>query len=416
MDALAVSPHEQKVIELLRQLEHHNASSHRLMHCHVGRPENLPINCPLPALPKERAMVAQRAQNALPKLFQKLPLSLRPGSTAGKSDMDYGSHEMILNFDHTRHQKKKHVGEKVFGEYENAHSVATKQSITGLTKETENDSRNLSFCKTVVQSMCALHLPHPIGFIRINPIRGAMTTPHTDNMRGPTVNLVNFHSESSDTVDARMMVKTWPEFRTSVVSFGGDLCIPFQHTEVEDELILTGPGKSTESHLPQDCVGKKIKSAARGWATYFKFPAKVLGCLKPFGRLNFAVLGTCQGKLQTIPFLNALDSAGTSFASPKAATKISFEDAIMCASVNRHQPECSNIKALEIGNKANVWHQFYGWRFIHWFEGDPMVPRTHVFFRFVRENNSGGSLTEAEGKKNYVNKANIHTMERTETN
>lgn len=321
--------------------------------------------------------------------------------------MDYGSHEMILNFDVTRQTKKTRVGEKVLGEYENAHTALMNQSMTGLTKETENDPRNLSFCKAIVQSMCALDLPHPFGFIRINPIRGAMTTPHTDNMRGPTVNLVNFHSETSDTVNARMMVKTWPEFRTSVVSLGGDLYIPFTHTEVEDELVLIGPGKSTESHLPQDCWGRKINGTERGWATFFKFPAKVLGCLKPFGHLNFAVLGTCQGKLQTIPFLNPLDSAGVSFASPKAATKISLDDAIQYASANRHPPECCNMKALEIGNKANMWHQFYGWRFMHWFEGDPMVPRTHVFFRFVRENNSGGSLTEAEGKKNYVNKHSI---------
>lgn len=130
--------------------------------------------------------------------------------------------------------------------------------------------------------------------------------------------------------------------------------------------------------------------------------------MNPYGLLNFAVLGLKDGSLQTIPFLNSLDPAGKTCCSPTMAVLTKWSHAIDCASQNRQSAGIKNHPPRAIGNKANCWFQFYGWRFVHWFEGDPMVRRSHAFCRFVRENNSGAFLRVNKGKVNYVCKKFKH--------
>ena len=44
-----------------------------------------------------------------------------------------------------------------------------------------------------------------------------------------------------------------------------------------------------------------------------------------------------------------------------------------------------------LASMPHKWYFFYGWRYVHWWEGDPFVNRTHGFTRFVEENISGGN-------------------------
>lgn len=342
--------------------------------------------------------MAKDAMKTLYDLFLKLPLRHRPQDTMGVTDRDYGSHEKLLCFDST---SDKSVGELVLGEHENSHCCEAAESVTGLTGKTMQKN-NLAYTKAILKSLCATSLPHPMGYIRLNPMTGADTTPHTDNMRGVTVNLVNFHSRGNPYVDARIMVRCWPQFRTSVVRLHNDLFIPFDYAEVEDSLVMIGPGMGCTSHLPEDC-GKCV-GKYRGSATFFHYPASILEELEPFGTLNFAVIGLKQGLLQALPFLHPMDPASESFCSTTLAYQVKWSDALNYARMNPQLPSCKEEPPREMGGKANTWHQFYGWRYIHQFKGDPHTPRCHVFYRFVRESNSGGCLRTTHGKPNHVEK------------
>lgn len=403
-DGLAVDLRESQVISMmLKFLNRNRNSSHCLVACVTGFPGCLPINCKMPSNVQKRVLISERAMFTVAELFPKLKLRRRHADTAGVTDVDYGSHQKMLCFSHNA-SKQCNVGELSLGEYENSHHIFKENSSeNGLTNET-NKQLNLLFCQAVVKSMCAVNVPHPMGYIRINPVCGAMTTPHTDNMRGPTVNLVNFHSANTATVNARLMVRPFPAFKTSVVQLHGNLFVPFQHTEIEDSLVLIGPGRGSQSHLPEDCKHQEIRDCDWGSVTFFNFPAKVVDELAPYGHLNFAVLGLKKGFLQTIPFLCQKDPAGMSVNSSTEANLVCWVDALQHATANRQPADSKESMPKAIGNKANFWHQFYAWRFIHWFEGDPMVPRTHVFFRFVRENNTSGCLRVTHGKANHVDK------------
>lgn len=411
-EGLAISSFEFQLIDMLRRLENSKKASHRLTHCEEGTPEDMPLNCRLPLSSRHRLAVSKEAHLAVAELFEKLSLKTRHATMKGMTNLDYGSHQLILCFSNDAHSSSRNFGEILLGEYENSHCSKKARSVTGLTKKTETIKVNFNFCKEVVKSLCEVHLPHPAGFIRINAVRGAATTPHTDNMRGPTVNLVNFHlaKDAGEFVNARIMVRCFPQFRTSVVKLGDNLFIPFMYTEAENSLVMIGHRDASLSYLlPQDWLkgtkGKRWqprKKIIRGAAVFFEFPANVVDLLAPCGLLDFAVLGLKDGQLQTIPFLNPMDPAGESTYSSIVSRCISWEDAIQFSLMHPQPIGIIHEPPREIGNKANTWHQFYGWRFIHWFSGDPNIGRTHVFFRFVRESNSGGCLKTMFGMKCYV--------------
>lgn len=380
---------------------------YRIEYSDYPHPEDVVINCVRPTCYLQRSQLASHALKRLPYLFSLLPLRRKPEEVVGKTHADYGSHQLILNLVNSEDMSQEKVGEFVFGHYENRHSTMRKKSLFGLTKTTVENQVFQEFAKEVIQSLCDVDLPHRFGYARLNTIRGARTTAHTDNMRGPTVNLVNFHSESDGPVDARIMVKCWPEFRTSVVQLSGNLYIPFEYTEAENSLVMIGAGFGSVSHNPEDMVRScKRKFNKVGSATFFEFPSSALDDLQPFGSLNNVVVGIKNGYLQSVPFLNAFDPSGESFGSPSQSMNVLWCDAVKYASVNRHLTTKKQEKPVQVGNIPNKWHMFYGWRFIHWFEGDPMVSRTHVFFRFMREHNTGGSLVRAEDKRrcNFVAK------------
>ena len=244
-EGLAVNVEEDYKISLLRQKQINRNPSHVLMHCNTKDHKSMLINCKIPQEDKDRKDLSKRGFEDVAMLFDWLSYIKRNPKSQGISDKDYGSHQYILNFVNTSNDRD--IGEVMLREYENRHCNKNKLSTrTGLTKKSL-EAVNLSFCKAVVKSLSTSCLPHPLGFIRIDAVRGARTTPHIDNIRGPTVNLVNFSSATVNHVNARIMVKYFPAFCTSVVELHGNLFIPFKYTEVEDSLILIGPGKSKKA-------------------------------------------------------------------------------------------------------------------------------------------------------------------------
>lgn len=259
---------EHNAIMMLRDLEMNSNPSHRLMHCQTRSPETFLLNCALPKEKQQRTLLSRAGIDEMCAMFDRLKLTKQPSKSHGVSDKDYGSHQKVLSF--TNGEEKGSVGNILLGEHENEHVFRETRSKTGLTQNTFQNPTNLSFCQSLVRSLCDVEIPHPLGCIRIDAMRGARTTPHTDNMRGPTVNLVNFHSSAGGTVNARLLLQCFPAFRTSVVELHGNLFVPFRCTEVNDSLVMIGPGLKGTSHLPGDSVGiRKTNDMQDSSATFF---------------------------------------------------------------------------------------------------------------------------------------------------
>ena len=56
-------------------------------------------------------------------------------------------------------------------------------------------------------------------------------------------------------------------------------------------------------------------------------------------------------------------------------------------------------KIYTLGEVPHKWYWFWGWRYMHWWDGNPLVPRTHVFMRFIGEVITGASMP---GKNRFV--------------
>ncbi len=168
-------------------------------------------------------------QKEISVLFNCLKLKQPPKHSVGVTDEDYGAHGLTVNFV----PGLKNSGELILGQYNNEHNAI--KGGCGLTKHTWRNPDNQRFARIVVKSMIYTLLPHPISFIRINPMAGGKTVWHTDSMRGTTCNMVLFHDAGG-----MIEVSTFQEFKTSVVSFQEKQFIPFSGNQGTDKLLLIG--------------------------------------------------------------------------------------------------------------------------------------------------------------------------------
>ena len=228
-------------------------------------------------------------------------------------------------------------------------------------------------------------LPHRLKRLRIKTMSGNSTTGHTDGFRGTTMNMFIPHDEGGS-----LMVRPWPEFKTSVVLLDGELYIPFELHIGHDELRM---------------IGLDDRKEMDGKATYHVFHASDLNRLQPCGKLKHAVAGTDHGLVQVVPFLNKKRTEEMT-RSTGAMKRIRLRYLFDNAKKNPHEEGfVAKMKntTYRLGKVPHKWYFFYGWRYIHWWEGDPSVRRTHGFFRLIEENISGG---------NYPSKNQYHVDHR----
>ena len=368
-DGLACNKEEVIMIDHLiaLQLALQSEQTHVIAHCSSRCHESMPINVLLPKTHRDRSKMAAAACKQLPLLFSKLKLRKKTAGHVGDHNSDYGNHEEILCFMENSKVDGAPVGRLILGDYENQHNAIT-ETNSGVTKSTM-EVNNLKYCKAIVQSLADVRIPHPLGYLRIEAVCGAQTIPHLDSMRGPTVNLVNFHQGGGCIV-----IRTFPQFKTSVVTLDGEQYIPFDYSLTRNYLVLIGlPNRKCQQELSKNVQSKAI---------FHVKPACTIEALKPHGCLKCAVVGLKEGLLQTIPLHSAADPAAHHCSSSKMTYLLPFSSAVHHS--RQHMSECQPL-IREVTAEPGRWSAFYGWRYLHWFKGNPMCMRSHVFCWFLRE-------------------------------
>jgi hypothetical protein len=319
---------------------------------------------------------------AVEDVIPKLTVMSQPGD----SSKDYGNHMLTLNYtEETIVNKPMGVGSIRLGMSYDRDSKALHENQARC----QQSRKSINFLLAVRESMFSRLNPAPKGLnwakFRVNTIVGAQTKPHNDNFRGATPAYLMIHKTHIPTVSVGMFgirIWMWPEMHTSVVRYKGMYLIPHHYSEARGSF---------------DCIAV----ASDGKCSYLLFPCNVIKEMEPFGKFDtqFVVCGIKQGKLQVVMNSHYRDyDEFTDIASPKDLPLVSFDAAVEIAANNpQHKRPKDMYKTL---TKPGSWHKMFAWRFIHEVVGDPMTPRTHLFFRQIRELCTSSSATP--------NRCNVH--------
>jgi len=198
--------------------------------------------------------------------------------------------------------------------------------------------------------------------MQVMPVCGAKTLLHTDSCHGVTANYVMFH----DSLGC-LAIHWFPRFKSSVVLLDGVKYIPMDCDQTYLYMYGIGPDE-----LNSD-------------ATKYRFPIQKLSELEPFGDLNFAVIGIRNNKLQKIDLFDQHKV----FYSPSDLLLVSIQDSFdMAARLGSTDNKTMN-RVVSKFHMRQRWYKFYGWMYAHQYLGEPLVCRTHVFFRAIRQVTTG---------------------------
>eukprot|EP00562_Extubocellulus_spinifer_P022583 CAMPEP_0178630070 /NCGR_PEP_ID=MMETSP0698-20121128/10298_1 /TAXON_ID=265572 /ORGANISM="Extubocellulus spinifer, Strain CCMP396" /LENGTH=555 /DNA_ID=CAMNT_0020269441 /DNA_START=20 /DNA_END=1683 /DNA_ORIENTATION=- len=297
-------------------------------------------------------------------------------TNAADASDDFGGHVCDLNF-----QEGDKVGHLTFGYYENEHGERnSKKGKTGneryhrygLVSCERRNGKTLEHFTNSVHGMADLELPWLWERPRVDAMVAADTLPHTDTFRGCSINGYVAHDDG-----AVIKLLSFPEFKTSVVTYKGRHMIPFMYDTAGDTIAMIGFGEGG--------VKAEVK----------QFNASVVNELEPVGRLRHIAVGVKRGMVLTMPFLQTKGE-------PKAFDTVdSFvcKDLLWLVKTARRKCNCYDrawlnkqmVTVYSIGQVRHAFYAFLGWRYIHWFEGDVHARRTHIFDRICKENIGGAN-------------------------
>ena len=273
-------------------------------------------------------------------------------SVIGKSDFDYGKHKETLQV------APCDGGSLIVGwMYENNQKFIAHKRLRCRKSE-----YLLPYIKRL---MSAIHqhteYKHPLYYIRIEFLRGVMTSAHTDTFRGQ-MNSCVLPLESP----YKMHVHLFPSFRTSVVCYQGQLIIPFRYKEK---------------------YGMSAYRFSEGFQECF-FPQDSYKYCTPFGEFDFVVVGKRQGRLVIAPEREMY------MTSPRLYKSVSFQEARSRLALCSAYPK----KMYRTINRVGKFSFFKAWKHVHWvIEGD-RCKRLSIFFRPCRENISCANDFAGKGK------------------
>ena len=194
-------------------------------------------------------------------------------------------------------------------------------------------------------------------YMRVNLVAGAVTSPHTDTMRGATPNFFMVEKPAKDdAIPFCLMVRMFPNFKTSIVP----------HKQKRSHLLLIGL-KGNNPH-------------------YYVYPTHYIEKLEPFGELKgVIVVGIVKNKLQVMPDEYRV------YRTTNEMETITFEEAVALA---RRNPAVLPSQKYRYYDKPGVWHSFVGWKHSHMLLSgcDHRMRRIHVFYRPVREETSSARV------------------------
>jgi len=317
-----------------------------------------------------KSQAAIRIQNEFPTS----DLKVIDSTAQRQQTSSYTSHDETLNFiSNNNTANSVPIGRLCIGLYYDTDSRASYHEKDMCMKST----KHIQFLLAVKESLLlrrSYFLPRslPLGKLRVECIIGAQTSRHTDTFRGPSPGYFMIHSRVQMAANGEYFVpsrlqgeshfrlKVWlfPKFRSSVVLLGDRHYIPHSFSKWRDELVLIGEGASS-------CI-------------FHIFPSRCLEKLQPYGSLeDIVVVGVKQKKLQVMSTeIEELESS-------KSLKLIPFSVALEQATANRQ--ECKSRRTYITYTKNDTWHKIWPWKYAHEAVGNSLQPRTHVFFRLIRE-------------------------------
>jgi hypothetical protein len=215
---------------------------------------------------------------------------------------------------------------------------------------------------------------------------GNKSKAHIDSCRGCSPNGVMTHGEGG-----MLMLKRYVEFKSSVVFYKGKHCpegdyfIPFNLNAAGDELMMIGRDPRDEDKV-----------------VWYLANSEVVNQLLPVGRIKHVALGIRNGMVLTVPFSD-LSYTPEGYRSNKSLEEMEFGKLVKQSerrnfAYSEEYLREEKMKVYALGTVPHKWYWFYGWKHMHWYEGNEMVPRTHIFMRLCDENISGANRP---GKNRY---------------
>ena len=293
------------------------------------------------------------------------------------TNINCGGHQLSLAFDLAEEcpLENRVIGTRSLGlRCENEHSVWHWNRERCLFSEANIDFLNATHASIHLQFPPLRHMT--TDYMRVNLVAGAVTSAHTDTMRGATPNFFMVEKPANDnTTPFCLQVRMFPNFKTSIVKLDGKLFIP--HKQKRSHLILIGL-KDDKPH-------------------YYVYPTNYIERLEPYGALSGAiVVGIKNGKLQTMSDQCKVHQT------TREMELITFQEAVDIAT--KH-PEDKPKKLFRYLSKPEVWHHFVGWKNSHQLLPgcDHRLRRIHVFYRPVREETAAARLRTKKSNEAPLN-------------
>ena len=130
---------------------------------------------------------------------------------------------------------------------------------------------------------------------------------------------------------------------------------------------------------------------------YYIFPSSVIDEMEPHGNLSFGIVGwKAKGTLQVV---EKYEDACI-YRAPLIFNEYSWEKIIFWAGKDRVYKK-PRIRVVRL-TQTNTWMKFEATMYRHWWVGNPMSLRYHVFFRTIRETISSSNIIRSGKRINYI--------------
>lgn len=335
----------------------------------------------------------------------------------GQVNVDYGGHQKALNFPEIQEGVQQvhlalnaqcwleednpcqvvsaapKVSENRMGSvtiglvYENGYKEKSRLAGKGKRKMCEVSEQYIFFLEKVREML--MPMLHPTLQIvvdetmRVNILCGAQTLAHTDSFRGNTPN--GLYIVKQQGIDpGYLCYDPFPKFKYSLVKLWGKLYIPHSFSQASNECR---------------CIGEHPYIPNKPY--YYVFPASVIDAMEPYGDFDLGVLGwTADGRLQYVP---GYEDVCVYTAPMTFQHTMTWEEAVNYAKPVTKKP----WKRVVVLDKTNTWMLFNAYMYRHWWVGNNMTLRYHVFFRSIREVPTSSNVNRKGMKINYVDASDL---------
>jgi hypothetical protein len=214
--------------------------------------------------------------------------------------------------------------------------------------------------------------------MRVNILCGAQTLPHTDSYRGNTPNFLYIVPDPK-IEPGWLCYDRFPRFKVSVVKMAGQYYIPHSYSHASDEVR---------------CIGCHPSIANK--PIFYVFKSGAIDSMEAVGDLPYGVVGwKANGEIQVVPEFEDV----CLYTKPLIFWTVSWNELVEEALKKPAKKPTRRIVKLQATGK---WHEFRAYTYRHWWAGNHIVERYHVFFRTIREVPTSSNLVRNGKRINYI--------------